>query len=269
MFCSESFRKKIDLSLNECETIPGQVFELFISFLVLFISMIFVVQTYSIPPHFAETLNKIEKSITIIFLMEYLLRWWSKGCSIKYFFTPLAVIDLLAILPLFILESKWQFVRLLRLFRILRLLRIFKNKGFVFSKIQEYHLRILKILFTLFCIVFISSSLIYDTEHKVNSENIKTFFDALYFSIVTLATVGFGDITPVTMQGKAITLMMIVSGAILIPWQLSDLVRSIVLTTNKNSQIVCKNCHLRFHDFDAKFCKNCGNPINPSKKIVE
>ncbi|GGA28414.1 ion channel [Okeania sp. KiyG1] len=77
-----------------------------------------------------------------------------------------------------------------------------------------------RILFTLFTIIFIFSGLIYQVEHGVNSESFKTFLDAVYFSVVTMTTVGFGDVTPASENGRLLTVLMILTGISLIPSQL-------------------------------------------------
>lgn len=261
-------QKNVDCSINECQTLWGQLFEIFTSSLVILICVIFIAGTYPISEKFLHLLSTMETSITIFFLVEYLLRWWSKNYSLKHLCSPLSIIDFFAILPLFISESNWQFIRLLRLFRILRLLRIFQYQKLLFKKIEEYHLRILKILFTLTCLVFISAGLIYDVEHTIPSTNVKTFFNALYFSIVTLSTVGFGDILPMSWQGQAITMMMIISGALLIPWQIGNLVRSILISTKKD-EFSCKKCLLNYHDSDANYCKSCGHSLLEIKQTLK
>jgi voltage-gated potassium channel len=253
---NSDLKQKVNNALNECKTLGGQVFELFTSLLVVGICLIFVIDTYPIPENLRNTLALFETLITTFFLLEYIVRWWAKSFSIKHVLTPLAIIDLLAILPLF-LESHWQFVRLLRLFRIVRLLRVFQHKNFFFAEIIEYHLRTLKIFFTLSCLIFISSGLIFDVESQANSEQFSTFFDALYFSVVTLATLGFGDITPLSVEGKIITLIMIMSGAILIPWQIGDLIRSIIISSEKKKS-KCTHCQHPSHDYNAEYCKMCG-----------
>jgi len=254
-----SIREKVDHILNECTTLPGQIFEVFISLLVCIMSMIFIAETYPLPEDLYHNLTRIETGITFFFLIEYLVRWWSKKCSLKYLFTPMAIIDLLAILPLF-LPTHFQFVRLLRLFRILRLVRFFQSNKLIFKKLTDYHISLIRILFSLFCIVFVSAGLIYDVENDIHNTHFKTFFDAVYFAIVTLSTVGFGDLTPLSFLGRTITLLMIVTGAIVIPWQVSDFLREIVATTSK-SETECKQCHLAYHDSDAKFCKSCGKKL--------
>lgn len=260
----KKFQERVDFFLTHSEEGWGVFFEAFITFLVLVICAIFVISTYSIHPKLRELLSLIETGITFIFLMEYLLRWWAKRFSIAYLFSLQSLVDILAIFPLFIPESRWQFVRVLRISRILRLMRFLQKKQTPFGEFTEIHLRGIRILFTLFCIVFISSGLIYDVESHYNPVGFSTFFDGVYFSIVTLTTVGFGDLTPMSWQGKTVTLLMITSGMVLIPWQLGGLARCILLATAKQ-EIACKHCGLSYHDPDASHCKACGNIIFQEK----
>ena len=83
--------------------------------------------------------------------------------------------------------------------------------------------------------------------------------DAFYFTVVALTTVGFGDITPVSEGGKWVTVIMILSGIILIPWQGGQIIKEWLHSSKKS--ITCKKCGLKFHDDDASHCKSCGNII--------
>ncbi|MDY6954441.1 MAG: potassium channel family protein, partial [Thermodesulfobacteriota bacterium] len=87
-----------------------------------------------------------------------------------------------------------------------------------------------------------------------------TFGDAFYFTVVALTTVGFGDIIPLSEAGKWVTVIMILSGIILIPWQVSRIVREWIHMAAKRESI-CPGCGLRFHDKDASHCKCCGHII--------
>ena len=87
-----------------------------------------------------------------------------------------------------------------------------------------------------------------------------SFGDAFYFTIVTLSTVGFGDIIPYSGAGKWVTVLMILSGIILIPWHISQIVREWVHMASKR-EIQCPQCGLRYHDMDASHCKSCGHVI--------
>jgi voltage-gated potassium channel len=250
-------REKIEFYLTDIETLIGKIINLIIASLVLLSSAIFVAQTYNIPHQAREQLKILDTAILIIFAIEYLLRLWSAKNRIKYIFSFYAIIDLMAILPFFIAVIDTGFIRLLRWFRILRLLR-FIDRRFLFASISnEDSIILARILFTLFAIVFVFSGLIYQVEHPVNPKVFATFLDAFYFSIVTMTTVGFGDVTPVSELGRLLTVLMILAGIGLIPWQVGDLIKRLVKTANQ-VETVCTDCGLAFHDADAGFCKNCG-----------
>jgi voltage-gated potassium channel len=101
--------------------------------------------------------------------------------------------------------------------------------------------------------------LIYQVEHPVNPDQFSTFLDAIYFSVATMTTVGFGDITPISEVGRLLTVLMILTGIALIPWQLGDLIKQLV-KTSKQIEIRC-DCGLAAHDADARYCKACGNGL--------
>jgi voltage-gated potassium channel len=250
-------REKTEFYLADLDTPLGQIINLTIAGLVLLSSGIFVVETYNIPDSIRWQLNFIDTIIFIIFVVEYILRLWSAENKLKYFLSLYSIIDLIAIVPFFLGTIDLGFVRLLRWFRILRLVR-FIDKRFLFGSIStEDGVIFTRILFTLFAIIFVYSGLIYQVEHPVNSQVFATFLDAVYFSIVTMTTVGFGDVTPASEVGRWLTVLMILTGIGLIPWQVGDLIKRLVKTANQ-VETMCTNCGLAFHDADAWFCKRCG-----------
>lgn len=237
-------------------------YDLTMGILVMIVCIDFVVQTYPITDGVRQFLIQVDFGITLIFLADYILRWWVARWSVVHVFSPMAVIDLIAILPLFLTDMHWQIVRMLRVFRILRLLRILQRRKFYDFKIRELHQRLLTIFFTIFCIVFISSGLVYDIESRSNPD-FETFFDAVWFSVISITTVGYGDIVPITPEGRAITLLVIGTGIVLLPWQLTSLLEHIVQRRTK-TKIECQKCGLYLHDLDAKYCRGCGASLNVS-----
>lgn len=128
----------------------------------------------------------------------------------------------------------------------------------------EENLILARIIFTLIAIMLISSGLIYQVEHPIHPEVFRNFFDAFYFSVVTMTTVGFGDILPDSDGGHLVTVLMIMAGIIFIPWQVEDLVKTLLRSSNKpNNQKLkpCPGCGLLSHDLDALFCKICGTSL--------
>ena len=253
-------RENTAFYLKDLQTPLGKVINLTIVILVMLSSSIFVAETYYIPKSIYLVLNAIDVLILNIFAVEYLLRLWSAENRIQYIFSIYSIIDLIAILPFFMGAIDLGYIRLLRWFRILRLIR-FIDRKFLFGNITTEDGAIFtQILFTLFAIIFVYSGLIYQVEHPVNPEVFTTFVDAMYFAIVTMTTVGFGDVTPVSEMGRLLTVLMILTGIALIPWQIGDLIKRIIKTANE-VEIICSECGLDLHDKDAKFCKLCGTKL--------
>ncbi len=255
----DEFRSRAAQALESQDTIEGQLVELAVAVLIISVSALFVAQTVTHDQALKDAMKIAENGITIIFVVEYLARWWARRFSWRYLLTPLALVDLAAILPLFVAAKHFQFLRLLRLLRVLRLMRIVRSRKFFFGEVRQSHLVVIRILLIVFCLVFITGGVVYDVEHGVNPR-FETFFDGLYFAVVTLTTVGYGDLTPVTWMGKAATMAMILAGVLIIPWQLTSLARHIMLETNRR-RATCKSCGLLYHDRDASHCKACGTLI--------
>ncbi|MEO1429444.1 MAG: ion transporter [Cyanobacteria bacterium J06633_8] len=254
-------RENIDFYLRDLETPLGKTINISIVFLVILSSVIFVVQTYATSESVSFFLDVADMLIINIFAVEYLLRLWSAENRIKYIFSFYAIIDLIAIVPFFMGIIDISYIRLLRWFRILRLIR-YIDRQFLFGHITTEDGAIFtRILFILFAIIFVYSGLIYQVEHPVNPQVFTTFVDAMYFAIVTMTTVGFGDVTPLSQIGRLLTILMILTGIALIPWQVGDLIKQIV---KKNNEVEkkCYGCGLDFHDEDAKFCKICGKKLS-------
>lgn len=252
-----TLREKVRFYLEDIETPLGRAIDLSITGFVLLSTAIFVVETYPIPLTLRQQLNTIDTLILSLFVGEYLLRLWSAENRIRYVFSLYALIDLLAILPFLLRSGNVKFIRIFRWFRILRLIRFVGGKtifGYVSSEDSAIFTRI---LFTLFVIIFVFSGLIYQVEHPTNPEKFRTFLDAVYFSVATMTTVGFGDVTPITEAGRSLTVLMIITGIALIPWQLGDLIKRLVKTGNQ-VETICPTCSLALHDADAAFCKRCG-----------
>ena len=245
----------------------GKAFDLVVIVLILLVCVIFVLKTYDLPENVFRVVNQAETIITIIFVVEYLLRFWVAETKLKHFFNIYSLIDLAAILPLFFAQQHFQVIRLFRALRILRLLRFLELRHFFFGSIETIHLIIFRIVFIITAIVFVSSGLIFYAENAINPQDFRTFFDAVYFSVVTLTTVGFGDITPVSDYGRVITVLIIISGIVFIPWQVRNLIAHFIASMSKIS-LICKECDLEYHERDALHCKRCGSLLTHTREIL-
>lgn len=255
------WRSQIGNYLDDFESGIGRGINIVLCFLILISSGIFVAQTYPIPATVSEILSYLDYGILVLFAIEYFLRLITAEAPLKFVFSLFSLIDLLAIAPLFFGIFDIRFFRIFRWFRLLRLIRFFRLEISIFNIRTEDSIILSRIALTLFTIIFIYAGLIYQVEHDINPQSFQNFLDALYFAVVTMTTVGFGDKTPISDAGKIVTLMMILTGIAVIPWQLGDLIRQFIKTTNQQ-EIDCSKCGLVFHDQDAQFCKHCGTSLN-------
>jgi voltage-gated potassium channel len=260
-------RDSVYRALEEIETPLGRGVNVAIALLVLLSCGIFVAQTYPLPGILRLQLDGLDKGLLVLFSIEYFLRLWVAKNRLRYIFSFYALIDLLAILPVFVGLFNVEFLRIIRGLRILRILRFVEDASIFGYVIRADAAAFIRIIITFFIIVFIYSGLIYRVEHNIQLDNFGSFLDAVYYSIATLSTVGFGDVVPRSQLGRALSILMIITGVVLIPWQAGELVRRLVqaeekekdaLAISASAGLSCQRCGLDRHDADARFCKRCG-----------
>ncbi len=252
-------KRKIKFYLDDSKTLTGKVFGLVFVALNILACALFVIDTYLDNANMA--LSIAENVVVSLFVLEYILRFWVSKSKIKYIFSFYAIIDILSILPSVISLQNLRFLRGFKVLRILRFLRFLETEEFFFGNISKIKLQAIKTIFITFTILFISASFIHYAETASVISKIQTFGDAFYYSVITLSTVGFGDLVPITDLGRFFTVVMILGGAILIPWQAGKLVNMLVKEDSDNSKIKCNKCGLTRHDLDASHCKACGAVI--------
>ena len=210
-------KKKIREIVEDTTTKKGKYFDYFIQLIILLSLISFSLETL---PNISEDLRlileKFELVSIIIFSVEYLLRVFVSKKPFKYIFSFYGVIDILAILPFYLNRFlDLRFLRAFRIFRIFRALKLIRynkalnrfNRAF---KIVKEEL-VLFFIVTLI-LLFITSAGIYSFEHEAQPEVFKSIFHSGWWSIVTLTTVGYGDVYPITLGGKVFTFFVLISG---------------------------------------------------------
>ena len=250
------------------DTLAGKIFD--IGLIIAIITSVLVVILESVPAYqeaFGDLFTYLEWIFTILFTLEYIARIISVGAPMKYIFSFYGFVDLLSLLPTYlalIFPPAYSLVdiraiRLLRVFRILKLTRYMRASRVLGEAIKNSSAKIGVFLLVVLTIVIIAGTLMYLIEGEENGfDNIP---HSIYWAIVTLTTVGYGDIAPATALGKVVAsiIMIMGYGVIAVPTgivgvELSQ-VRKITSTTKTKA---CTNCALETHDKDARFCKRCG-----------
>lgn len=256
-----TLREKVNFYLETDQSKIGVAINVIIMVLILVFSTFFVIETFPLNDDGRQALKLGNRIILGLFSIEYCLRLWSAENRIAYLFNIFSLIDLFAILPLWFGFFDARLIQIFRWFRLLRFLRFFWGDQRFKVWISPRAVIFARTVFTLFAIVFIYSGFIYQFEHFQNPQQFQTFLDSFYFSVVTMTTVGFGDIAPISSQGRLFTVLMIMTGVTLVPWQVGDLIRELASPMVMNSQINCPHCSLGKHDTDALFCKRCGTSL--------
>jgi voltage-gated potassium channel len=207
-------KSKLREIVEDTTTKKGKYFDYFIQLIILLSLISFSLETL---PNISEDLRlileKFELVSIIIFSVEYLLRVFVSKKPFKYIFSFYGVIDVLAILPFYLNRFlDLRFLRAFRIFRALKLIRYNKalnrfNRAF---KIVKEEL-VLFFIVTLI-LLFITSAGIYSFEHEAQPEVFKSIFHSGWWSIVTLTTVGYGDVYPITLGGKVFTFFVLIIG---------------------------------------------------------
>ncbi|NJN18916.1 MAG: ion transporter [Oscillochloris sp.] len=265
------WRRQLHTIIFEADTPAGKAFDLVLMILILLSVIVVMLDSVAeIQSRYATELLVLEWVFTLLFTVEYLLRLLSVRRPLAYARTFFGVVDLLAILPtylsLLIPGAQYLLVvrvlRLLRIFRVLKLVEYLQEGNILVRALFAARRKISVFLFTVVTVVVIVGALMYVVEGPANGyTSIPT---SIYWAIVTMSTVGYGDIAPQTPLGKAIAaiLMLIGYGVIAVPTGIVTLEISRASAPAAITQ-ACPHCGVDGHDLDAVYCKRCGAVLEP------
>jgi voltage-gated potassium channel len=266
------FKGKFHEVIFEADTPSGKLFDIaLIIAILLSVGAVMLDSIKSINDQYGSLLHIAEWIFTILFTIEYALRLLSVGRPMKYAKSFFGVIDLLAFLPTYLsvlipgsqLFLVIRVLRVLRIFRVLKLLPYLIEAQLLMKALAASRRKIMVFLFTVLLAVVIMGSFMYIIEGEENG--FTSIPLSIYWSIVTLTTVGYGDLSPQTPLGQmlASVIMIFGYGLIAVPTGIVS-VEIARKSIGKISTQACLQCSAEGHDSDAKFCKFCGADLNTS-----
>ncbi len=264
----DGWRGRLFRTIYFADTKSGKLFD--VTLLIVIAISCVVVMLDSVPAEHAkygDVLYVLEWIFTILFSIEYILRLVSIKNNAAYVLSPMGIIDLLAILPtylsLFVVGT--QFLIVIRLFRLLRIFRIFKlwnfmdDGNYILRAIAHSYRKIAIFLLFIIIIVIIVGSGMYLLEGGKNG--FTSIPASIYWAVVTITTVGYGDISPVTGAGKLLSIILMLCGYSIIAVPTGIVTNQFIRHTRKRMKQVCKRCGEVDNDYDARYCKTCGEKL--------
>lgn len=268
-YFSEERRARLREVIHDSDTPGGKRFDIGLIGIIL-LSIALLVAESLVPPGnwMSLALNVLEALVTLAFTVEYALRVWTARQRIRWMTSFYGVLDLLALLPSF-LSLFWPALRPLMVVRVVRLMRIFRILG-LFNYVREAKIlllslvasrhRIIVFMLAVLALVTVFGTIMYVVEPK--EAGFTSIPRSIYWAVVTLTTVGYGDIAPVTWLGQTIA-----SGIMILGYAIIAIPTGIVTvemgrqTRLIGQQRICASCGAKDHAEDARYCRVCGKAL--------
>ena len=269
-------QQKLYEIIFEARTFQGRLFDLFLlATIILSVITIMLESVQSIQAEYGNLLTTLEWLFTGFFTLEYVLRIYCVGSPKKYIFSFFGIVDLLAIIPtyltlFFAIGPGLNTIRILRFIRIYNVLRLgeFTDSGnIILTALYQSRHKIIVFLTALLTLVIFIGGLVYFVESSHPESQFTSIPAAIYWAIVTVTTVGYGDITPITTMGQFLSSLLMISGyaIIAVPTGIvtGALVKSNIVGTHKDikNKKSCENCGFTSIDVEARYCSRCGDKI--------
>jgi voltage-gated potassium channel len=266
----EKIKQQINIIIHGVNTPAGKAFDIVLLFVILLSVLLVLLETVKdLDLKYHDILVYLEWIITIIFTIEYILRVISTRKPLKYIFSFYGVIDFISILPMYLsffipstkILSVVRALRLLRLFRILNLGKFTGQASELKLAINASRTKITVFVFFVCVISILLGAVMYVVESE--ESGFTSIPSSIYWCIVTLTTVGYGDIAPITTLGKFIASFIMILGYGIIAVPTGIVTAEIASGKNKRKLSIppCPTCKSQPLTEYAKFCHNCGTKL--------
>ena len=265
----DTVRLKLRRIIFGTDTKLGRYFDISLMVcIILSVALVFLDTVASIHDKYGEWIGVLEWGFTLIFTVEYLLRLYCSAHPIRYARSFYGVVDLLSVLPsylaLFFPGASFTLVirilRLFRIFRVFKLLRYLSEGNILLRAMIQSGRKVFIFFFSVSLIVMVLSAVMYVVEGPANG--FTSIPKSIYWTIVTITTVGYGDITPGTNLGQAIAALTMLLGYSIIAIPTGILTAEISQEISRHKDLRrCSNCLKTGHENDAVFCDHCGSEL--------
>jgi len=269
MNSNNDWRQRLYVMVFQSDTVAGRRFDKTLLLIILASLVIVILDSIeSFHQTFAAPLAYIEWGFTFIFAVEYLLRLYCSPRPLRYAFSFYGLVDLLAIVPgilaLYYSDAQYlliiRIIRMLRIFRVLKLGPYLKQAHYLLDALRGSKQKILVFLLSVCTLVIVFGTLMYVVEGP--EHGFTSIPKGIYWAIVTLTTVGYGDIVPKTVLGQVISSLVMITGysIIAVPTGIftAELASAMRGDSHKHD---CPTCGKNSHEPEASFCSRCGNPL--------
>ena len=263
------WRLRLQKIIFEADSPSGKLFDvLLIASIILSVIVVMLDSVAAVQSHYGHLLLIAEWTFTLFFTAEYVLRLICVGRPLGYATSLFGIVDLLAIVPTYLslllpgthYLAVIRVLRVLRIFRVLKLVQYIGESRLLMQALYSSRRKITVFLLAVFTMVVILGSMMYvieDEEHGFTS-----IPRSIYWAIVTLTTVGYGDISPQTALGRALSAVVMILGysIIVVPTGIvsAGLTQALSNRPATKNTTICQECGLEGHESDARYCKNCG-----------
>lgn len=268
-----SLKERIYIIIFEADTRAGKLFDvlLFIA-ITISVALTMLQSVAPIREEHGALITMLNAGFTGLFTIEYITRLWCAQNTVRYARSFFGVVDLLAVLPFYISRifpatgvlDVVKVLRMLRIFRVLKMAQYVGEEDLLIKALQNSRRKIGIFLVAVMTIVVIIGSLMYIIEGE--EHGFSSIPRSVYWAIVTITTVGYGDISPQTPVGQTLAafLMILAYSIIAVPTGIITAEIGLETSRHKNPHR-CAVCGLAQHDPDAVFCKQCGGPLDTDR----